>query len=81
MHLLIAELPRDFRLVPAFQIAVMPFVERRVALDRQIGLADHGEDDPQRCLGADQHRGEAAVEVIARQQVSGAAGFGDALIA
>jgi hypothetical protein len=67
-----AELLRGLGLVESLQLAVVPLVQRGAALDRQVSLPDHPQDDVERLDGALQLRRVGAVEAYAAQRLAGA---------
>src|SRR5581483_10582692 len=75
VDLLVAVLLRGLRLVQPLQVAVVPLVQRLVALDREIVRCELLEDDRERLLRAHELRREAAREADAGflQAAAGAA--------
>ena len=83
MDLLLAPLLAGVILVEADEVAVVALVQRLVPGDRKAGLADLGERQVERALGADERRGEAHIEgeALGLELLPGGLGLVDALLA
>src|SRR5260370_383080 len=81
MHLLLAPSLAGVVLVEARQVAIVALVERKVSLDWNLGLAEVGQDQIERVLRANQHRGKSDIEFqpLLFQLAAGFFRFSDAL--
>ena len=76
MNLVLAPFLAGVVLVEAREVAIIAFVQRLVAAQRQIALAELVEHQLHRVLGAGQRRGESAVEGQAHRLEAGSGSLG-----